>query len=131
MASSLPCFCAAIKLKSSLKLNKTYGSVQARAQSFRDEERYSSNMVDENMKILRERMEVVRKKEKLERCCRGQVGWNYSKCYDYKVKRDKQLVKMVEVAGVIGGSLGFTFFTGILFLCLVSLLVHFNQIISF
>lgn len=37
MASYLPCFCAAVKPKPSLELNKPYGAAQARAQSFRDE----------------------------------------------------------------------------------------------
>lgn len=88
-------------------------------------------MVDENMKVLREKMEVVKMKEKLKRCCRGQLGWNYAKSYDYKVKRDKELVKVVEVAGIICGTFGFTFFAGTLFLCLVALFVHFNQTICF
>ena len=85
-------------------------------------------MVNGNMRVLRERMEVVKIKEKLERCCRGQLGWNYAPNYDYKLKRDTELMKIAEVVGVIGGTLGFTFFTATLFLCLFSLFLNFNQI---
>ncbi|KAF3444326.1 hypothetical protein FNV43_RR14016 [Rhamnella rubrinervis] len=114
-----------------LKHNRIdHAAVKARAQSFRDEGRYSnsSKMVDGNMRVLRERMEVVRIKEKLERCCRGQLGWNYAPNYNYKLRRDTGLMKTVEVAGVIGGTLGFTFFSATLLLCFFSLFVNLNQI---
>lgn len=88
----------------------------------------SKNMVDGNMKVLTERLEVVKMKEKLERCCRCQLGWNYAPNYDYKLKRDREFTGMVEVVGVIGGTFVFTFFTGTVCLCLVSLFLHFNQI---
>ncbi|KAI8534519.1 hypothetical protein RHMOL_Rhmol10G0096300 [Rhododendron molle] len=39
------------------------------------------------MSILRERIEEVRIKERLERCCRKENGWNYAAGYDYKHKR--------------------------------------------
>ncbi|PPD82571.1 hypothetical protein GOBAR_DD20491 [Gossypium barbadense] len=37
------------------------------------------NGVDANLRVLKERIEVVKMKEKLGRCCRYEYGWNYAK----------------------------------------------------
>ncbi|MBA0822153.1 hypothetical protein Goarm_018967, partial [Gossypium armourianum] len=59
----------------------------------------SSNWVDANLSVLRERIEQVKMKEKLERCCRSydKWGWNYGAGYNYKVKRDGQLSELFEL----------------------------------
>ncbi|GLU10711.1 hypothetical protein SLE2022_274970 [Rubroshorea leprosula] len=99
---------------------------QIRAQSNRDEGR-SSKLVDENLNVLRERMEKVKVKEKLERCYRRQYDWNYAAGYNDKLKREAQMLKLFELVRVILGTLGFTFLSGTTLLFLVSILVHMSQ----
>ncbi|KAL4341128.1 hypothetical protein GQ457_08G014760 [Hibiscus cannabinus] len=99
-----------------------------RAQSRRDGR--SSNGVDANLMVLRERIEQVKMKEKLERCCRKQNGWNYGEGYNYnKVKGDnkKTAQELFELVSLVGATVGFTCLTGTLFLCLVSIFVHFHH----
>ncbi|KAK8546594.1 hypothetical protein V6N13_067802 [Hibiscus sabdariffa] len=99
-----------------------------RAQSRRDGR--SSNGVDANLTVLRERIEQVKMKEKLERCCRKEHGWNYGEGYNYnKVKGDnkKTAEELFELVSLVGATVGFTCLTGTLFLCLVSIFVHFHH----
>lgn len=87
----------------------------------------STDIVDGNLNILKERIEIVKVKERFERCCRCQHGWNYVplSINDHKRnKRDKELRNFIELIGLICGTIGFTSFVGTLFLCLVSLIVH-------
>lgn len=85
------------------------------------------SIVDANLSVLRERIEEVVMKERLERCCRCEYGWNYASGYDHKLKKHKDLKEFFELAGLIGGTIGFTCLGGTLFLCLVSVLVHLFQ----
>ncbi|KAK6913586.1 hypothetical protein RJ641_023187 [Dillenia turbinata] len=105
--------------------HKTHRSLQVKAQSFKDEAR-SSPMIDQNMSILRGRIEEVKIKERLERCLERGYGWNYAPGYDYKAKRERALSELFECLCVAGGTIGFTFFGGTVFLCLLSLLYHLN-----
>ncbi|KAI4346947.1 hypothetical protein L6164_007809 [Bauhinia variegata] len=93
-------------------------------QSFQEEGR-STNIVDANLNALKERIEMVKVKERLERCCRCQHGWNYAPVYNHKLKRSsKELSKLVELSFLVCGTIGFTCVSGTFLLCLVSLLVH-------
>ncbi|KAK9106192.1 hypothetical protein Scep_023036 [Stephania cephalantha] len=99
-----------------------------KAQSFRDEGR-SMNIVDANLSVLKERIEGVKMKERLERCrSKEYYGWYYQTGYvDYKHKRDKKHVispELLNLVGLIGGSIGFPIVFGSLLLCIVSLAVH-------
>ncbi|KAK9115411.1 hypothetical protein Syun_022208 [Stephania yunnanensis] len=99
-----------------------------KAQSFRDEGR-SMNIVDANLSVLKERIEGVKMKERLERCRSKEYhGWYYQTGYvDYKHKRDKKHVispELLNLVGLIGGSIGFPIVFGSLLLCIVSLVVH-------
>ncbi|XP_059624603.1 uncharacterized protein LOC132292650 [Cornus florida] len=126
MASSFSSLCTVIAPSTrSIRSTHKY-SLQVRAQSYRDEGR-SSNIIDANLSILKMRIEEVRIKERLERCCRSQNGWNYAATYDYKRKRDAELSQVFELLGIVGGTFGLTILSGTLFLCLMSLLVHLNQ----
>ncbi|TYI20012.1 hypothetical protein ES332_A07G204700v1 [Gossypium tomentosum] len=125
MASSLPSSFAIISPSSN---HYSRQPVHVRAQSFRHGGG-SSNRVDPNLSVLRERIEQVKMKEKLERCCRSydKWGWNYGAGYNYKVKRDGQLSQLFELLSLVGATLGFTCLTGILFLCFFYFFIHLNQ----
>ena len=88
--------------------------------------RSTNNMVDANLNVLKERIEMVKVKERLERCCKCQQGWNYHPVSNdhHKIKRSKELYSLIELTCLVCGTIGFTCFGGTLFLCLVSLLVH-------
>ncbi|KAG6579027.1 hypothetical protein SDJN02_21659, partial [Cucurbita argyrosperma subsp. argyrosperma] len=116
------------------------GRLQVRAQCFREEQGESfcdgggagrlGKMVDANMGVLRERMEEVKMRERVERCLsyrQHEYGWNYAPSYDYKLKKDKQLAEFVQLLFLISGSLGFTFLSGTFSLCLLSFLLHFHH----
>ncbi|KAL4379666.1 hypothetical protein GQ457_02G006340 [Hibiscus cannabinus] len=104
-------------------------AIRVRAQSFRGDG--SSNRVDANMSVLRERIEEVKMREKVEKCwrsCDDKYGWNYAAGHDYKAKRDGQYLSgLFQLLGLVGATVGFTCFTGTLFLCLVSSFLHFHQ----
>ncbi|XP_038990926.1 uncharacterized protein LOC120113936 [Hibiscus syriacus] len=126
MASSLAPSSCAIVSPSFKHYNRQPFQV-IRAQSCRDGGR-SSNGVDANLRVLRKRIEQVKMKEELERCCRCKYGWNYGVGYNYnKLKRDKERSELFEILGLVGATIAFTFLTGTLFLCLVSLFVHFHH----
>ncbi|EXC20567.1 hypothetical protein L484_027122 [Morus notabilis] len=127
----------------SLKRNIHQSIQPIRGQSYRDRDqgsRSSNNIVDANLSVLSERMEKIKVKERLERCCRSDIyGWNYlavtsTENKNYRLVKRKRsdhqslLTELLEFAAIAGGALGFTFFTGTFFLCLVSLFVHLNQI---
>ncbi|KAL3568364.1 hypothetical protein D5086_031015 [Populus alba] len=130
MASSL-----ISKLPSHLSLNIrpsykriTVAAMQVRAQRFRDEGK-SSNNDDANLSVLRERIEEVKIRERLERGCRCEYGWNHEPGYNYKLKKEVGLQDhhFVDLVGLVCGTIGFTFIAGALFLSLVSLFVHLSQ----
>ncbi|KAF8399035.1 hypothetical protein HHK36_014901 [Tetracentron sinense] len=123
MASSIPCLSGLTKPFPKRKVGR---SLQVRAQSFGDEGS-SANMVDANLSVLRERIEEVKMKERLKRCCKSEDGWYYQSGYDHKLKRDAKFSESLELVGLVSMSVGLSFFSGTLCLCLVSLLVHLNQ----
>ena len=87
-------------------------------------------MVDANLRVLKERMNMVRVKERLERSRRhDQYGWNYAAVNDCKLRKDTddQISHLFEVVGLVGGFVSLTLFSGTVGLCLVSLLVHLTQ----
>ncbi|KAA8521541.1 hypothetical protein F0562_012214 [Nyssa sinensis] len=94
-----------------------------RSQTFRDEEN-SANMADANLSILKERIEEVRKKERLATGCRLQNGWTYKSGYDSKHKRQAMLSESIELVGLVSTALGFVFLCGSFFIFLVSFIVH-------
>ncbi|XP_042976332.1 uncharacterized protein LOC122307490 isoform X1 [Carya illinoinensis] len=87
----------------------------------------SSNIVDANLSVLRDKVEMLKTNERLERCCKCESGWNYVRVYDYKLKRDREISQFFEFVGIICGTLGFTCLSGIVCLCLVSFFVHLFQ----
>ncbi|BAT83020.1 uncharacterized protein HKW66_Vig0107160 [Vigna angularis] len=92
-----------------------------KVQNYQDEERWTS--VDGDLNVLKKRIEMVRVKERLERCCRSQHGWNYVPLYNDKIRGNKEF-NVIEFVGLVCGSLGLTCFAGTLFICLLSLLLH-------
>ncbi|CBI33583.3 uncharacterized protein LOC109123907 [Vitis vinifera] len=123
MTYSLPAF--SVVIKPSFK-HSSHKRLQVRAQSYRDEGR-SSNIVDANLRVLKERIDVVRMKERLERCCRHEYGWNYASGNDCKLQKDTEFSHLFDLVGLVGGFVSLTIFSGTVGLCLVSLLVHLNQ----
>ncbi|XVF71513.1 hypothetical protein PTKIN_Ptkin12aG0043700 [Pterospermum kingtungense] len=124
MASSLPFYAT---IRPSLKHYIGPQALQVRARSCRDEEGRSSNNVDANMGVLRERIELIKMKEKLEMSCTCKYGWNYAQGYNYKLKGDLETSQLFELVSLVAANLGLTFFGGTLFLFLVSLFVHLNK----
>ncbi|RVW17030.1 uncharacterized protein LOC104881607 [Vitis vinifera] len=119
MASSLLSFCS---LNKPLCRPKGQKYSQVRSQSFMDEGK-SANIVDANLRILRERIEEVKKKERLNTCSL-QNGWTYQAGYDHKHKRAAILSESIQLIGTVSGALGLVFFSGSFLICLVSILVH-------
>lgn len=84
----------------------------------------SRNIVDSNLNVLREKIEVVKMKE---RCCKCENGWNYVDGYGYKLKREKDMWKFFELVGLVSGNLGFTCLSGTVCLFLVSFFLRLIQ----
>ncbi|XP_062150836.1 uncharacterized protein LOC133859444 [Alnus glutinosa] len=128
MASCLPYSFCVSSIKPPLKRYIHQGVQLVRAQSFSDEGR-SSNIVDANLSVLREKIQVVKMKERLQRrCCKGETGWNYVSGYDYKHKRDREISHLFELLRVVCTTLGFTSLACTLCLCLVSFFLHSIQL---
>ncbi|CAN6700365.1 unnamed protein product [Malus baccata var. baccata] len=128
-SSSLPSLCnlvqpSTIRIRCSTRLRRI---MQVRDQSL-DEEGRSRNIVDANLSVLREKMEVVKMRERLEKyCCkRQQNGWNYSPGYNYKLRRARDVSTFFELIRLVGVTLGFTCFSATFLLVLVPILVHLN-----
>ncbi|KAG8384139.1 hypothetical protein BUALT_Bualt04G0087200 [Buddleja alternifolia] len=124
---SLPAYtCTAIL---PCKKSRFSQSFHVRAQSCRDEGRSSSknNIVDSNLVVLRERIEEVRNKERLERCCLAETGWNYT--HNFEPKRDEKLLlhQFIELVTIVGATFGLTVFSCSFCLCIISLFIHLNQ----
>ncbi|XP_054790137.1 uncharacterized protein LOC129295625 [Prosopis cineraria] len=129
MASySLPSFFSANGRRAPLFLpNKPPKTLSLiRVHSFQDEGRYT--IVDENMSVLKERMEVVKVKEKLERCCRCENGWNYHHHHNYKQNLN---LGYDSYYWLVFGTVGSTCLSGTLLLCLLSLFVHLHSFLPF
>ncbi|ERN00075.1 hypothetical protein AMTRI_Chr13g119010 [Amborella trichopoda] len=95
-----------------------------RAQSYRGQEGKPS-IVDANMKSLRERIEHIKVKERVERCCRREQGWDYLHAtYDPRAKKASQLSESVMLLNLAATVFGITIFSGTIGLTMFSLLVH-------
>ncbi|XP_048230561.1 uncharacterized protein LOC125370130 [Ricinus communis] len=129
MASSLSSSCYTALIKPSLKLSVTRRpALQVRAQRFRDEGRSPSDIVEANLSVLKERIQEVKMKERLERCCRCEHGWNYASGYNYKLKKQAELSQFFDLLTLVFGTFGFTCLSGTFVLCMFSLLAHLNLI---
>ncbi|PWA99701.1 hypothetical protein CTI12_AA002290 [Artemisia annua] len=78
MSTTIPSF-AHVTTLSIHKVHRASTRLDIRAHGFRDEGR-SSNHVDSSMKLLKDRIEVMRTKERLEKSCRPN-GWDYDLNY--------------------------------------------------
>ncbi|KZV26762.1 hypothetical protein F511_31750 [Dorcoceras hygrometricum] len=107
------------------KKSRSCQSFQVRAQSYRDEGR-SSSIVDSNLRVLRERIQEVKLKERIERCYVAEIGWNYAPASGLKPKGEQEMVKFLEWMGMIGGTFGFTILSCTFCLYFISLLVQLN-----
>ncbi|XP_012089931.1 uncharacterized protein LOC105648221 [Jatropha curcas] len=129
MASSVPSYLTAIKKSHKQIITTTRRqAVQVRAHSFRDEGS-SSDLVEANLSVLKERIMEVKMKERLERCCKCEYGWNYSSGYNYNYKLKKQvgLSQIFDVVSLVFGTIGFTCISCSFSLLLVSIVIHLNQ----
>ncbi|KAM0032414.1 hypothetical protein Hdeb2414_s0016g00474751 [Helianthus debilis subsp. tardiflorus] len=102
------------------KEHKACTRLYVKAQSLRDEGR-SSNLVDSNIKLLKERIEVMRAKERLERS-HIPYGWDYAS--KYIEKRPKKQPEFLQTIALMCGASSLSIFIGTLFLCIFSIVVH-------
>ncbi|XP_057485831.1 uncharacterized protein LOC130772101 [Actinidia eriantha] len=103
MATSLPSFCSLTKPFPKPKLPKC---PPVRSQSFPNDQGNSSNMVDANLSVLRERIREVKKRESMEQCFKHENGWNYKSGYD-KHKIHGIVSESIELLGLVSSSLAF------------------------
>lgn len=82
----------------------------------------SRNLVDSNMKLLKDRIEVMRTKERLERNCRP-YGWDYASNYIHKPKRQHEYQQTIAL---ICGAASLPILFGTFFLCIFSAIAHLN-----
>ncbi|KAL3510647.1 hypothetical protein ACH5RR_030048 [Cinchona calisaya] len=95
-----------------------------RSQRFSDEGN-STNIVDSNLNVLRQRIEEVRMKERLNTCYRQEkIGWNYKAGYDDTYRRRVVLVQTFELVALVGSRIGLVFLTGSIFILLYSLVIN-------
>ncbi|KAF7847894.1 hypothetical protein BT93_L2477 [Corymbia citriodora subsp. variegata] len=103
-----------------------------RAQRFREEGRSSSsNLVDANLSILTKRINESKMKEKLERCCRSELGWNSatSGCYSIpKRRKHTERPEFFELLLLVCRNIGLTNIACAFFLCLASIFIHLSQL---
>jgi len=79
-----------------------------------------ANIVDANLRILRERIEQVQKRERVI----NTVGWNYKHGYDQNYKKDCMITQSAEVIGLACGAIALVFLLGSLTIFLLSLLLY-------
>nr|KYP65000.1 hypothetical protein KK1_019614 [Cajanus cajan] len=126
MAASLRSFFS-IKARGSTYLKRSdvrRGPQLIKVQNYQDEGRFTD--IDANLDVLKKRIEMVKMKDRLERCCTSQHGWNYVPLSNnHKSKRNKEeFMSIIELIGLVCRTLSLTCLSGTLFICLVSLLVH-------
>ncbi|KAI3777246.1 hypothetical protein L1987_47044 [Smallanthus sonchifolius] len=102
------------------KENKARSRLDIKAQSVQDEGR-SSNLVDSNMKLFKDRIEVMRTKERLEQNHRP-CGWVYMS--KYINQRPKKQPEYLQTITLICGTYGASIIIGIGILCILSIIVH-------
>ncbi|KAI3726435.1 hypothetical protein L1987_66232 [Smallanthus sonchifolius] len=119
MLVSVPSFARATVLPLH-KEHKARACLHVRAQSLRDEGR-SRNLVDSNMKLLKDRIEVMRAKESLKRNHRPD-GWDYAS--KYIQKRPKKQPEYLQTIALICGTSSLSILIGTILLCMFSIIVH-------
>ncbi|KAI3785227.1 hypothetical protein L1987_44342 [Smallanthus sonchifolius] len=102
------------------KEHKARARLHVRAQSLRDEGRLR-NLVDSNMKLLKDRIEVMRAKERLERNHRPD-GWDYES--KYIQKRPRKQPEYLQTIALICGASSLSILIGTILLCIFSIIVH-------
>ncbi|XP_054791101.1 uncharacterized protein LOC129321742 [Prosopis cineraria] len=118
MACSLSPFCS---LSQAFCRHNLFHYPKMRAQKLRDNGE-SGNIVDANMRVLRERMRHVKKKE----MAMSTRGWNYKQSYDdhhNMHKREAVISEIAETMGLACGAIGLVFLSGSLCIFLVSFLI--------
>ncbi|KAI3726434.1 hypothetical protein L1987_66231 [Smallanthus sonchifolius] len=93
--------------------------LQIRAQSLGDKGR-SRNLVDSSMKILKDRIEVIRTKERLERRSRPH-GWDYDSNY---ISRHRKQPEYTKTLALICGTSSLSVLTGTALLYIFSVIAH-------
>ncbi|XP_048140244.1 uncharacterized protein LOC125316281 [Rhodamnia argentea] len=106
-----------------------------RAQRFGEEEGISSssNLVDANLSALRKRIAEAKTKERLERCCKSELGWNYATSGCYSISKRRKDAKRPELFGLlllVCRNIGLTNIACAFFLCLASIFIHFSQLLD-
>lgn len=82
--------------------------------------------MDANLELLKVRIEEVRNKERLERCCVAEQGWNYEAYANTNIKTNIHQ-EFLELLGMAVSTLGFTILACTFCLCIISFLLHLNQ----
>ncbi|XP_016561862.1 uncharacterized protein LOC107860940 isoform X2 [Capsicum annuum] len=104
---------------------------QVRAQSNKDEEKNGKRSWRADVRVLRERIEEVKTKERLEKSLACKQGWNYYSTtrasYDKNQKRKiDYLSQSVEFFGMVCGTFSCTILGCTLCLYLTSTIIHLN-----
>ncbi|MFS7973486.1 hypothetical protein Hanom_Chr09g00857061 [Helianthus anomalus] len=121
MSTMMPSFGCAVVVWPVRAEHRVRSWLEVRARSLGDEGR-SSNLVDSNMKILKDRIEVIRKKDILERKCRP-CGWDYDSSYVTKHKKQHEYTKTIAL---ICGTSSLSVLIGTSLLYIVSVIAHLN-----
>ncbi|KAK1433217.1 hypothetical protein QVD17_10126 [Tagetes erecta] len=103
------------------KEHKAHARLDVRAQGLRDEGR-SNNSVDSNMKLLKDRIEVMRAKERLERSHNKPCGWDQASQYVHK--RPEKQPEYLQTLALVFGMSSLPIFIGTVLLCIISIIVH-------
>ncbi|XP_031096335.1 uncharacterized protein LOC116000395 [Ipomoea triloba] len=106
-------------------------SLKIRARSYRSEEGRGGPIRDANLRVLRERIEEVRVKERLERCLESEFGWNYNIaindcCKHTRKKKMAAMSALLQLVCNVGGNIGLTILGCSFCLYLTSIFIHFT-----
>ncbi|XP_060185629.1 uncharacterized protein LOC132615090 [Lycium barbarum] len=123
-ASPAPLFCCLRKMR--IPKLPNYHIIMSR--NFHGEGNSAYNIVDSNLNALRQRIEVLRKKEKLiNTIYKREIGWNYIWEYEDKRKKHSLVLELVELAGLAGSNILIVFIIGSLCMLLLSLILHMHS----
>ncbi|XP_019182596.1 PREDICTED: uncharacterized protein LOC109177635 [Ipomoea nil] len=101
-------------------------SLKIRARTYRSEEGRGGHIGDANLRVLRERIEEVRVKERLERCLECEFGWNYNIAINDCDKKMAAMSALLQLVCNVGGTIGFTILGCSFCLYLTSIFIHFT-----
>ncbi|KAI3785226.1 hypothetical protein L1987_44341 [Smallanthus sonchifolius] len=120
MSTMIPSFTCVV-VQPRLQEHRVRSWLEIRAQSLGDQGR-SSNLVDSSMKILKDRIEVIRTKERLERRSKP-YGWDYDSNY---ISKHKKQPEYTNTPALICGTLSLSVLTGTALLHIFSVIAHLN-----